>query len=65
MNLIAWGKAWADGTWSRYSWEAKASTISSGGKPIKEDYYFDFPVFDDEKAKRKKRKRNELLLLMN
>jgi len=66
MNLTAWGKAWANGTWSKYSWESKAATmpIGGGGKPIKEDYYFDFPVFGDEQAKRKKRKRDEILLMM-
>lgn len=66
MNLIAWGKAWANGTWSRYSWESKAATmpIGGGGRKIRKDEWADFPVFGDEEAKRKKRKRNEILLMM-
>ena len=67
MNLIAWGKAWAAGTWSEYSWLQKEATISKGGggrRRIYAEQWSEFPVFDDEKAKRKKRKRNEILLMM-
>jgi hypothetical protein len=67
MNLIAWGKAWAAGTWSEYSWAQKEATISKGGggrRRVYVEQWSDFPVFDDAQAKRKKRKRNEILLMM-